>query len=110
MRYFITYWISYHLLDFDVDGFGAFFGEEHAQLVKGCTPFAIRHAFCEHLYSFLLNGISSISMVGDVLNIMRLSGNNLCIVMGSNPSFSLSKMCYNFHDLDLITFHTSTKL
>jgi hypothetical protein len=57
-----------------VDGFGAYFGDDHAQLVKGCTPYNLRHAFCDHLYTFLLNGIDSITMDGDALNIMNLSG------------------------------------
>lgn len=61
-----------------MDGFGAFFGDEHAQVVKGCTTYSIRQVFCDHLYSFLLNGINSISLDGDVLNIMNVSGKKIC--------------------------------
>ena len=71
-----------------MDGFGAFFGDEHAQVVKGCTPYHIRHAFCDHLYSFLLNGIYSITMDGDTLNIMNVSGKKIWKTMGSNRNFS----------------------
>jgi hypothetical protein len=67
-----------------VDGFGAYFGDDHAQLVKGCTPYNIRYAFCDHLYTFLLNGIDSITMDGDVLNIMNVSGKKIWKGMGSN--------------------------
>jgi hypothetical protein len=88
-----------------VDGFGAFFGDDHAQMVKGCTSYTIQHVFCDHLYSFLLNGISSISLDGDVLNIMNVSGKNICKGMGTNRILALTNMRYIFHDLDLITFH-----
>ena len=60
-----------------MDGFGEFFGPEHAQVVKGYTPFEIRHSFCEHLYKVLLKGVSSISMDGDALKIMRPSGKHI---------------------------------
>ena len=88
-----------------MDGFGAFFGDEHAQIVKGCTAYHIRHAFCDHLYSFLLNGINSITLDGDVLNIMNVSGKKICKGMGKNRNLALTNMRSIFHDLDLITFH-----
>ena len=88
-----------------MDGFGAFFGDEHAQIVKGCTTHRIQHAFCDHLYAFLLNGINSISLDGDVLNIMNVSGKKICKGMGTNRILALTNMRYIFYDLDLITFH-----
>jgi hypothetical protein len=57
-----------------VDGFGEYFGPDHAQLVKGYTPFEIQSSFCDHLYQVLLKGIYSISMDGDALKIMRPAG------------------------------------
>ena len=62
-------------LAFDADGYGLYFkNAEHAQTVEGHTPFSLQFEFSKHLHSFLLNGLTSVSLHGQVLNIMNVSG------------------------------------
>lgn len=62
-------------LAFDADGYGLYFNNaEHAQTVEGHTPFSLQFEFSKHLHSFLLNGLTSVSLHGQVLNIMNVSG------------------------------------
>ena len=62
-------------LAFDADGYGLYFNNKaHAQTVEGHTPFSLQFEFSKHLHSFLLNGLTSVSLHGQVLNIMNVSG------------------------------------
>ncbi len=98
------------LIDFDVDGFGCYCTTEHAQIVTGCPPFTMQTLFAAHIYTFFLNGVSSISKEGVEFNIMRASG-TVSVYKEICPYYLLCPyiLKYIIGNLDLITLYKHSK-
>ena len=57
-----------------MDGFGDTFGPNTGQLVDGWRPMNVVKNFAQHLNSFLLNGISALTLSKAEYNICKTKG------------------------------------